>query len=138
MTGSAPLIAVAFAAAVTLGSGLTRVQEAAPPPAVPAHVETGPELFVSSGCAHCHIIDGKGGVKGPNLSGIGRRWKDDAIRVQIENGALEMPPYKDVLTEPQIATLVKYLHTRRAREPKVKQPVPAAAEATKAPVSDPS
>lgn len=45
------------------------------------------------------------------------------IRGRIEQGTLEMPPYKDVLNDSQIENLVSYLHTRRARKPTV-QPAP--------------
>ncbi len=132
---SAVCLAVLFAASTTVASALLRVQETPPAAAEAIHPLRGPDLFVASGCSHCHTIDGKGGVKGPNLSGIGRRWKDDAIRKRIEEGALEMPAFKDVLTDTQVQTLVTYLHTRRAREPKVHAaPLPTSAS----PAPDPS
>ena len=96
---------VVLLASASLAAALPHAQEPAEPAATPAKLLTGPELFVSSGCSHCHEIDGVGGHKGPELSGIGRRWKDDAIRDRIEHGALEMPAYVDVLSPPDVTRL---------------------------------
>jgi mono/diheme cytochrome c family protein len=86
--------------------------------------QTGAELFVSSGCQHCHAIDGVGGHKGPDLSGIGRRWKNDAIKQRIEQGTMVMPAYADVLGPGDLDKLVAYLHTRRSRESKTPKAAP--------------
>ncbi len=58
------------------------------------------------------------------------------IRRRIEQGTLEMPPYKDVLSDSQIQNLVHYLHTRRARKPTV-QPAPVQTTPIKPP-TDPT
>ena len=107
--------ALAISASLALAKPLARQDPA--PATTPTQPTTGPELFVSSGCSHCHTIDGAGGTRGPNLSGIGRRWKDDAIRSRILAGTLEMPAYADVLSAPDLDTLVAYLHTRKALAP---------------------
>lgn len=106
----------------------SRLQETKPPvdsspakaneDAKPVKPQTGAELFVSSGCSHCHRIEGKGGVVGPDLSNIGRRWKDEQIRQRIQAGTLTMPSYGDVLSEPDLASLVTYLHKQRAKKKK--------------------
>ncbi len=36
----------------------------------------GAELFVSSGCQHCHTIGNMGGHRGPNLSNMGAHRKE--------------------------------------------------------------
>lgn len=69
----------------------------------------GPTLFRERGCQQCHAIHGTGGHKGPELSGIGRRKKKDAIRQQIVMGGGAMPAYGEVLTAEETATLVRYL-----------------------------
>ncbi len=106
--------ALAISASLALAKPLARQD---PPAPTPTHPATGPELFVSSGCSHCHTIDGAGGTRGPNLSGIGWRWKDDPIRSRILAGTLEMPAYADVLSAPDLDVLVAYLHTRKALAP---------------------
>ena len=118
-----------------LGLVLLPVQESVAEATSSAHT-SGHDLFLSSGCSHCHTIDGVGGTIGPNLSGIGRRWKTDMIRGRIEQGTLEMPPYKDVLSDSQIQNLVHYLHTRRSRKPTV-QPAPVQTRPTN-PSTDPN
>ena len=116
----AVLMAAVLAASSALAAARLRVQErVAAPPAEAVHPATGQELFVSSGCIHCHMIDGAGGNKGPNLNGAGRHWKDDELRARIVQSSLEMPPYEDVLSETEIQALVSYLHTHRARDPKM-------------------
>ncbi len=88
-------------------------------------------LFHEKGCEHCHGVDGLGGEKGPNLSGVGRELKPDQIRKQILEGGDAMPPFADALAPSETDLLVSYLSTRKkivkARGPAgapVQQPVP--------------
>lgn len=73
-------------------------------------VADGPTLFRERGCSHCHQIEGAGGSKGPDLSGVGRRLKKDAIERQITQGGDAMPAFGEVLPSEEIAALVGYLH----------------------------
>ena len=47
----------------------------------------GAALFASSGCQHCHMMNGVGGHRGPNLSNVGRTATKAAIRKQIIHGS---------------------------------------------------
>ena len=92
-----------------------------PAPASPAApVSTDPrirgaETFATYKCARCHTIRHTGGVKGPDLSGVGRRLSDEQIRAQIQNGGKQMPSFGDVLEASETDDLVAYLHSLRDR-----------------------
>jgi len=75
----------------------------------------GAALFASSGCQTCHTIGSVGGKRGPDLSGIGRRAKKDAIRNQIVNGSKVMPAFGNVLAPQEIDDLIAYLHSCRQK-----------------------
>jgi AraC family transcriptional regulator len=75
---------VAAAEARSLLAGWSSAQD--PSPASATVTTDGPTLFRERGCAHCHEIKGAGGDKGPDLSGVGRRMKKNAIKRQIEQG----------------------------------------------------
>jgi mono/diheme cytochrome c family protein len=85
--------------------------------------EHGAELFVASGCRHCHTIRNVGGHKGPDLSGVGRALSKDKIRAQILNGGDQMPPFTDDLETAEVNDLVAYLRSCREK-PKKQQAVP--------------
>jgi len=65
----------------------TAALPAAPAPAPPAaSVQAGKELFQTNGCVACHIIGGKGGSVGPDLSNEGVRGRTrEWIITQIQN-----------------------------------------------------
>ena len=113
---------------LSVGALAARTQQSAPEaPAVKgAPITDGPTAFRESGCVQCHQIRGVGGHKGPDLSGVGRRLKKDAIQRQIMHGGAEMPAFGDALPSEQIAALVKYLSHCRAKQPRVQKPAPAA------------
>jgi PQQ-dependent dehydrogenase (methanol/ethanol family) len=48
-------------------------------------------FFGKAGCASCHQVNGRGGIVGPDLSGVGRA-SFDAIRQKILNPAAPMAP----------------------------------------------
>ncbi len=73
----------------------------------------GAELFVASGCQHCHSVDHVGGKRGPDLSNVGRTLKKVAIRRQIMQGGAQMPPFGQMLQPDEIKDLVAYLHSCR-------------------------
>ncbi len=63
------------------------------------------------------MINGVGGHKGPDLSGVGRRSKKDVIETQIVKGGDAMPEFGDVLPAEEIKVLVEYLHKQKAKVP---------------------
>jgi mono/diheme cytochrome c family protein len=92
----------------------------------------GPTIFRERGCSHCHEIEGVGGAKGPDLSGVGRRLKKAEIERQIVAGGDAMPAFGQVLPSEEIAALVGYLHKckdkRMPLKPVVVAPVPQAGD----------
>jgi ubiquinol-cytochrome c reductase cytochrome b subunit len=104
--------------------------QSAAPAVVQPPITDGPTLFRERGCAQCHEIRGVGGHKGPDLSGVGRRMKKDALYTQIEQGSASMPPFGGVIEESEITALVKYLGHCKDKTKKSKvvpvAPAPAA------------
>lgn len=45
--------------------------------------ERGKAIFETAGCLQCHAIDGKGGKVGPELNGIGKKYKGQELLRQI-------------------------------------------------------
>ena len=66
-------------------------------------------LFRDSGCSHCHQWQGEGGHKGPDLTGVRKKLKVEAIRQQIVEGGGAMPAFGDALTPEQTDALVGLL-----------------------------
>jgi mono/diheme cytochrome c family protein len=75
--------------------------------------EAGAVTFRDKGCEHCHGVDGIGTDRGPDLSGIGKRWKKDRIEQQIRDGGGGMPPFGDALQPDELKALVDYLSAKR-------------------------
>ncbi len=78
----------------------------------------GAAVFAASGCQHCHTIRNVGGTRGPNLSGVGRRKNQDALRAQIVNGSKVMPAFGNILEPSEIDDLIAYLHSCRDKQQK--------------------
>ncbi len=53
---------------------------------------SGASLFNSEGCIACHVIDGKGGTVGPNLSHVGATRSLSWIKTQIVNPNAHFAP----------------------------------------------
>jgi len=58
----------------------------------PGNAERGATLFQSSGCGSCHVIEGRGGILGPELSTIGGRRGAVYLREAIVKPAASHPP----------------------------------------------
>jgi mono/diheme cytochrome c family protein len=78
----------------------------------------GATVFTENGCGHCHTIRNKGGTKGPNLSGVGRRLSEAQIRSQILQGGSQMPSFADILQQSETDDLVAYLRSCRDKKEK--------------------
>ncbi len=111
-----------------LGLSLTLGATARVPPqepeaaAKPSAILDGALAFKTRGCAQCHQIRGEGGHKGPDISGVGRRLKKDAIRKQILVGSDAMPAFADALESAEIDALTSYLERLRDKAPRVRPP----------------
>src|SRR6185437_2695897 len=79
----------------------------------------GAAVFDASGCRHCHTIGNVGGHRGPDLSDIGQRSSEAAIRQQIVNGSKIMPAFGTVLQQDELRDLIVYLRSCRQKPTKV-------------------
>ncbi len=111
--------------------------DAPAPPVKPPAILDGAKSFQERGCSQCHEIRGVGGRRGPDLSGVGRRLKKDAIRNQILKGGDAMPEFADALQPEEIDALSVYLVRLRDKTPAVPHPaaVPAKPAAPAKPVA---
>ena len=76
-------------------------------------VVAGAGLFYKKGCIYCHLLDGHGGHRGPELTEVGRRLKTDELRIRIVNGGGNMPAYGGVISEKELAEVIAFLETRK-------------------------
>ena len=95
--------------------------------------KAGAVLFRDKGCTYCHGVGGVGTKKAPSLAGLpkDKTWTPEKITNQILNGGQKMPPFRDSVTDEDVADLIAYL---RAKNKPV--PPPAAAQDS-APASSP-
>ena len=82
-----------------------------------AQAAAGAQVFGAAGGAHCHGDHGQGTEIGPRLADVGRRLKPEQISRQIHDGGSVMPAFGSILSGDQIATLVAFLRTQRAKAP---------------------
>jgi ubiquinol-cytochrome c reductase cytochrome b subunit len=81
-------------------------------------VADGARLFHDKACLNCHLIEGQGGRRGPNLSHIGDLLTRDEIVIRISNGGRNMPAFAGTLAPDELEDLVEFLQTRKAKAPR--------------------
>jgi mono/diheme cytochrome c family protein len=88
-----------------------------------ADSKAGALLFRDKGCAYCHGSGGIGTKKAPSLLDIrnNKDWPPEKMTDQILNGGDKMPPFRDSLSDEEIAQLIAYL---RAKHRPVAPPLP--------------
>ncbi len=69
----------------------------------------GKQVFASAGCVSCHTLAdaGSSGTVGPNLDDASPSY--DKVVERVTNGQGVMPPFKDQLSEQQIADVAAYV-----------------------------
>jgi ubiquinol-cytochrome c reductase cytochrome b subunit len=93
--------------------------EAGPLPAQVVGANSGPvydgaKLFEMRGCINCHLIQGYGGRRGPDLTQIGDKLQPNQMILRISNGATNMPAYASSLTPAEMDELVAFLQSRKS------------------------
>jgi putative heme-binding domain-containing protein len=58
----------------------------------PGNAERGAALYQSSGCGSCHVVEGRGGILGPELTTIGGRRGAVYLREAVVRPAASHPP----------------------------------------------
>ena len=76
-------------------------------------VFTGAQLFHAKGCLNCHLIQGFGGRRGPNLTYIADELTRDNMIIRIVNGGTNMPAYGSSLKPQEVDALVAFLQSRK-------------------------
>jgi mono/diheme cytochrome c family protein len=72
------------------------------------NAEAGKAVFVAN-CGSCHTLADAGttGNVGPNLDSLAPAY--DRVVTQVTNGGVQMPPFKDSLSEQQIQDVAAYV-----------------------------
>jgi ubiquinol-cytochrome c reductase cytochrome b subunit len=73
----------------------------------------GAQLFQSKSCLNCHLIEGHGGRRGPNLTYIADKLTKDNLTIRIVNGGVNMPAFGATLKPEEIDELVAFLESRK-------------------------
>jgi ubiquinol-cytochrome c reductase cytochrome b subunit len=80
-------------------------------------IAEGARIFHDKACLNCHLIDGQGGRRGPNLSRIGDLLTRDEIIIRISNGGKNMPAFAGNLKPEELEALTAFLMSRRVLPP---------------------
>jgi ubiquinol-cytochrome c reductase cytochrome b subunit len=73
----------------------------------------GGRLFHDKACLNCHLIQGYGGRRGPDLTYIGDQLTRDNIIIRIVNGGGNMPAFGSSLKPNEVDALVASLQSRK-------------------------
>ncbi|MGB8354600.1 MAG: cytochrome b N-terminal domain-containing protein [Chthoniobacteraceae bacterium] len=77
----------------------------------------GAKLFQAKGCLNCHLIEGHGGRRGPELTAIANKLTRNDMVIRIVNGGVNMPAFGSMLKPEEIDNLVAFLQSRKPPEP---------------------
>jgi ubiquinol-cytochrome c reductase cytochrome b subunit len=78
----------------------------------------GAVLIQAKQCRNCHSLDGTGGKRGPDLTGVANRLTGDQLIRQVLQGGGNMPAYGKHLKPAEVTALVAFMRTlHRPLEP---------------------
>lgn len=92
----------------------------------------GARILHERACLNCHLVEGQGGRRGPDLTRVGDRLTEMDLIIRIVNGGHNMPAYGTILQPDEVDALVAFLQTRtranvaHAKTPPVIERGPAA------------
>jgi ubiquinol-cytochrome c reductase cytochrome b subunit len=73
----------------------------------------GAQLFHEKACLNCHLIQGHGGRRGPDLTFVGNKLSESDMIIRIVNGGENMPAFGATLKPLEITDLVAFLKSRK-------------------------
>lgn len=84
----------------------------------PAGARAGQELFLQQ-CIHCHTLNGTGGLKGPDLTGVAKRVNASAFAAYVKSPSVTrpgtwMPAFGTFLSDADLKSLYDYLSSAGA------------------------
>jgi len=123
---------------LTVGGTLTAAFAGPPPkkkPAPPkvtkptaAMIAAGAKVYDANGCGGCHMVNGKGGTNGPDLSAVAAdakhtpKWLETKVtNPKASKPDSAMPPY-DSIKGKDLSNLVAYLGSLKKAAPAPKTP----------------
>jgi ubiquinol-cytochrome c reductase cytochrome b subunit len=77
----------------------------------------GARLFQQKACLNCHLIEGHGGRRGPELTRVAGKLAKNDMTIRIVNGGVNMPAFGSMLKPEEIDDIVAFLQTRTTRRP---------------------
>lgn len=75
---------------------------------------SGPVIFATAGCTHCHGEAGLGTENAPSLRAVRKNTTAAQMTQQITNGGQTMPPFGEILYAAQIQRVVDFLRSKDA------------------------
>jgi ubiquinol-cytochrome c reductase cytochrome b subunit len=73
----------------------------------------GAQLFHDKACLNCHLVQGYGGRRGPDLTHIADKLTHDNMVIRIVNGGNNMPAFGSSLKPQELDALVAFLESRK-------------------------
>ena len=117
------MVGLTLGGTLTAALAQTKKKPAAPAKPTAAMIAAGAKVYEANGCGGCHMINGKGGTNGPDLSTTGAdakhtpKWLEaQIVNPKTNNPDSTMPPY-DSIKGKDLSNLVAYLGSLKKAAP---------------------